>query len=284
MHLIACSSCARQYDVTHLHPGARVHCACEALIAVPAPPKLCATALVCTHCGGPVTAADPHCGYCEARLSEKDRRETIVCPGCFTRIADDSHHCRSCGVAIVPQSLSPLPEGHACPRCASALQHRSLVSAQVVECSACHGLWLRPNDFDDLCRSARERPTEFLEKAPQAPVPVADEKLLKYIPCLTCGELMIRRQFRWGGKGSGVVLDACTDHGVWLDGDELERIARFLRSDPAAQRNVAGDWKTPRRNVAVEFHDGSSGEARGNVVVDALGWLGEVLTSSLFFD
>ena len=285
MHLIACPSCDRQYDVTHLSVGARVHCSCEELLSVPAPPKLGATALICTHCGGPVTADDPQCGYCNARLSENDRRETTVCPACFTRIASDSHHCRSCGTAILPQALQALPEGRACPRCQGALQHRSLVVAQVVECAACHGLWLRPEDFDGMCEGARQRPSGFLPKSPlPAARPVEDAQLLRYIPCLACGELMLRRQFRWGGKGSGVVLDACADHGVWLDDEELAAIVQFLRSDPAAQHNRGGDWKTPRRTLeGVNFHDGSTLDRElPNPITEALGWIADFISTSVF--
>jgi len=284
MHLIACSSCARQYDVTHLVPGAQVHCACEAFLTVPQAPALAATALVCTHCGGPVTADDETCAYCSARLAEADRRETTVCPDCCKRIASDSKHCRGCGLAIVPQALQPLPPDQACPRCGGGLRHRSLVHAQVIECTSCHGLWLRPGDFDDLCRTARAKPTGFIEKAPRAPTPVVDAQLLRYIPCLVCGQLMIRRQFRWGGKGSGVVLDACADHGIWLDDEELATIVTFLRSDPAAQQSRPGDWRAPRRtSTGVPAQAGVRGATRSrNAVTDALGWIGEVLTSSIF--
>ena len=53
---------------------------------------------------------------------------------------------------------------------------------------------------------------------------------LKYLPCLRCGDLMIRRQFRWRDKSAGVVLDHCREHGVWLDAEELERVLSFVRA------------------------------------------------------
>ena len=47
---------------------------------------------------------------------------------------------------------------------------------------------------------------------------------------------MTRRQFQWRGRRSNVVLDYCRDHGVWLDGDELPRVADFVVR--AAQQGV----------------------------------------------
>jgi Zn-finger nucleic acid-binding protein len=32
------------------------------------------------------------------------------------------------------------------------------------------------------------------------------------------------------GRRSGILVDQCRDHGVWLDGDELARILRWIRS------------------------------------------------------
>jgi Zn-finger nucleic acid-binding protein len=51
---------------------------------------------------------------------------------------------------------------------------------------------------------------------------------------------MQRRNFR---KSSGVILDICRGHGVWLDADELEQIAGFLlaggETSAAMQAEVA---------------------------------------------
>jgi Zn-finger nucleic acid-binding protein len=38
---------------------------------------------------------------------------------------------------------------------------------------------------------------------------------------------MQRRNFR---KKSGVIIDSCPSHGIWLDADELEQIAGFILS------------------------------------------------------
>ena len=45
------------------------------------------------------------------------------------------------------------------------------------------------------------------------------------MPCPICGELMPRRNFR---RISGVLIDICRDHGIWLDPGELEQIRCFI--------------------------------------------------------
>src|SRR3989304_1414742 len=49
--------------------------------------------------------------------------------------------------------------------------------------------------------------------------------IIEYIPCVRCGKLMNRKNF---AKISGVILDECGKHGVWLDAGELEKIRHFI--------------------------------------------------------
>jgi Zn-finger nucleic acid-binding protein len=44
---------------------------------------------------------------------------------------------------------------------------------------------------------------------------------------------MARRNYR---KKSGIIIDTCSEHGVWLDADELEQIAGFILSGASGKR------------------------------------------------
>jgi Zn-finger nucleic acid-binding protein len=48
---------------------------------------------------------------------------------------------------------------------------------------------------------------------------------VRYIPCPTCTKLMNRTNF---AQASGVILDVCKQHGVWLDRGELQRVMGFV--------------------------------------------------------
>ena len=48
---------------------------------------------------------------------------------------------------------------------------------------------------------------------------------IEYIPCARCGKLMVKKNYR---HISGVIIDECGRHGVWLDNGELEKIRHFI--------------------------------------------------------
>jgi Zn-finger nucleic acid-binding protein len=87
-------------------------------------------------------------------------------------------------------------------------------------------VWLAPEPFQRLC-AEEERRSVFLgaeldaRHAPAAPV-----QTVRYGPCPDCAKLMNRVNF---GKRSGIVLDACSQHGTWFDADELRRVVEFVR-------------------------------------------------------
>ncbi len=56
---------------------------------------------------------------------------------------------------------------------------------------------------------------------------VSPEKQIRYIHCPVCAQIMNRVNF---GKQSGVVIDVCKGHGIWLDKDELQEIIAFVRA------------------------------------------------------
>ena len=56
--LIACHTCARQYDVTGLEPGQRIRCACGELNEIPEPRTREAPMQRCASCGGELQGDD----------------------------------------------------------------------------------------------------------------------------------------------------------------------------------------------------------------------------------
>lgn len=50
---------------------------------------------------------------------------------------------------------------------------------------------------------------------------------VQYIKCPVCNEFMRRTNF---GSRSGVIVDKCRDHGVWLDGGELKRLMNWKKA------------------------------------------------------
>jgi len=291
MLLIACPHCARQYDATGLDTGREVRCFCGEVFRVKWPEKLSAGALCCTNCGGAVSVSDETCPYCQAAISEEDRRQTTLCPRCYTRIDDDSHHCRACGLDIVPQTLRPLPAKGECPRCQGGLRVRSLEAFDVVECGKCLGLWITPEAFERITVQAVDRGTataQFVKVAGQSQARATES--VRYIPCLVCTELMQRRQYTYRSRHSGIIIDSCKGHGVWLDRDEIEGIVDFVSKgggpgagtghtplDPrpfivSDSRRGGGPRKTGTRTAR-----GQDGNSVGDILTDVLAELAKSL-------
>jgi hypothetical protein len=51
-----------------------------------------------------------------------------------------------------------------------------------------------------------------------------------YRPCVVCGELMNRVNY---GRVSGVIIDACKEHGIWFDAEGLTRILDWIHKGGA---------------------------------------------------
>ena len=233
MILQACPDCHRQFDITRVLPGRKLRCACGHVLSVQVPQQVTVRARKCGHCGGSIEPGEEACGFCASKLVELDLDSTL-CPECFKRVEANANHCQGCGIRIQPQALQALAAGIQCPRCQGELRLRSLGEASVVECTGCEGLWIAADVFDALCSKAQASP-EYKPGSIPAGEQAEGLKLEKvsYIPCLTCCELMLRRNFRYGTRSSHVIIDFCKDHGIWLDKHELDRLMHFVRKSAA---------------------------------------------------
>lgn len=96
---------------------------------------------------------------------------------------------------------------------------------QLDRCLQCGGIWLDPGELDEVAQppsaAKTDLPTLRREIAPM----LRSEVEVRYRPCPRCSEPMQRVNF---GDISGIVVDECRIHGVYLDPDELEAIERFI--------------------------------------------------------
>lgn len=111
-----------------------------------------------------------------------------------------------------------------CPRCEVELEfHRPLTHL----CSQCDGLWVEPGGLRELLHQRWEE----LAASPLAATLVANHPevdLKPWLLCPQCGKRMLRYQY---GADSGVLLDRCHEHGIWLDDGELGRAWQHLQAE-----------------------------------------------------
>ena len=135
-----------------------------------------------------------------------------------------SRFCAHCG-AEATRELIEEERPLACPRCREPMQALRLGATTARECSACGGLWLDPASLQRLSDQREEHADVVSMLALRIPTVATPPDVVRYIPCPVCQKLMNRKNF---AQSSGVVLDVCTHHGVWLDRGELERVLGFV--------------------------------------------------------
>ncbi|MHB8881136.1 MAG: TFIIB-type zinc ribbon-containing protein [Thermodesulfovibrionales bacterium] len=145
--------------------------------------------------------------------------DLIACEHCGKMVNPRSMYCPFCGGRAQTGQVisSPL-----CPRCGTALECQKKNEIEIDVCPGCKGLWLDRGEFNIVTAESTVYREEKLSAEYSRP---AQTEKVEYIPCARCGKLMIRKNF---GKISGVIIDECASHGVWLDSGELEKIRHFI--------------------------------------------------------
>lgn len=148
-----------------------------------------------------------------------------LCLGCGQAVHAPAG-CRCPPPTIIPRAqASDRPRvctGRPCPRCSGALCSLRVQQTELLACERCFGTFLSNEAVLRLdgplgasLRGTQKQP------ATVAPGPV------RYIPCVTCRQLMNRQVF---ARISGVIVDVCKDHGVWFDTGELEAVIEFIEA------------------------------------------------------
>lgn len=97
---------------------------------------------------------------------------------------------------------------------------------EIHRCIGCAGLWLDPGELDAMVDDPGPREANVADlregmkdlRIPGGPV--------RYRKCPRCSQVMNRRNF---GSHSGVIVDECRQHGMYLDPGEFEAIEAFIK-------------------------------------------------------
>lgn len=230
--LVACSGCGRQWDAAGHRAGERFHCACGQAIDVPEVRAVDAAVIRCGQCGAARRSKAASCDFCSADFTIHERDLHTICPGCMARISDRARFCHHCGLTIRAEGGIGEAADRICPSCGGERQlYRRVVGEGRValdECHACAGMWLATGVLDGLLAETR-RGAPSLPLSPPSPAPLEDRRepgRALYRPCPECSKLMHRQNF---GRRSGVIVDACREHGMWFDRDELDHVLAWVR-------------------------------------------------------
>jgi Zn-finger nucleic acid-binding protein len=162
-------------------------------------------------------------------------------------------NCRNCGAPLPPDSMIcshcktrhdidlkgihrytvEVPETERfCPRCNKPMQTIDLKIGGkflIERCRECLGMFFDPGELEALLDKSvanvyhinYARLEELRKTKRHQDYPVA------YIKCPVCRKLMHRINF---GSQSGVIVDKCQAHGIWLDGGELRQLLEWTKA------------------------------------------------------
>ncbi|OYV05088.1 MAG: hypothetical protein CFE26_13435 [Verrucomicrobiales bacterium VVV1] len=119
----------------------------------------------------------------------------------------------------------------ACPECTTPLamiEFDTEPKIQIERCPTCYGTFFNPGEVEALL-DTQTNPLVWLdpEQLNQIAADFQQEREIFYRKCPVCFERMSHVNF---GGHSGVILDRCGTHGVWLDGSKLRRLTEWWRA------------------------------------------------------
>jgi len=215
----------------------------------------------CSSCGAPLVGGSNRCRYCET-LNESDLRTL-----------------RRGAETVGPSARS-------CPRCPG----RTLVELRVAglgglvvdRCRECRGIFFDPGELEQVLRqtSAGPPPVDRGELERLIAEEPRFEKRVAYLHCPVCRGWMTRRNF---GKKSGIIVDRCNDHGVWLDGGELGGLVKWARAGGPEhdrverEREATAQAERERAARITRVRTTAEAEPHGSVGGDDLFDLGNLL-------
>ena len=161
----------------------------------------------CTNCSAPLPPNSIQCEYCGSR-NDIDLKGVNYYT---THEVDSERICPRCGISLQTIDLK--------------LDGRFLIE----RCNQCLGLFFDPGEIEALLEATvsnvfainRSR-LDSINSAKRV-----NDYGVSYIACPTCSKLMNRVNF---GAKSGVIVDRCKDHGVWLDGGELRHLFEWMKA------------------------------------------------------
>ena len=182
-----------------------------------------------------------NCHACGGRLEG----HLVTCPFCGARQEVDFRqiHFRNLG------QNQQLP----CPRCDSTLEVLQLEGSPPIEierCPSCSGAFFNPGELESLLHQATTH-VVWVDRARLDALAATHpyDHVVEYLRCPICRERMSHLNF--GGK-SGVILDRCGTHGLWLEPGQLHRLREWWHAGGKHlhQADQAEQLQKLRRSVA----------------------------------
>ncbi len=160
----------------------------------------------CTNCNAPLPDGSLLCAYCGDR-NDIDLKGIHY----YTTHEDDSPRtCPRCDVRLKTLDLK--------------LKGKFLIE----RCDQCLGLFFDPGELEAVLEATVSN-VFLIDRSGLDGINLkrqSNQYPVSYIKCPVCSQHMHRVNF---GVRSGVIIDRCKAHGVWLDGGELRHLMEWMK-------------------------------------------------------
>ncbi|NVN98458.1 MAG: zf-TFIIB domain-containing protein [Geobacteraceae bacterium] len=161
----------------------------------------------CANCSAPLPVNAVKCDYCGSR-------NDVDLTGVHYYTAHENDTERICPVCNIPMKTIDL-----------GIEGKFFIE----RCEECLGLFFDPGELEALLDYSVKNVFE-INRSRLAAFTLseqAERRSATYVKCPVCAKIMNRINF---GTHSGVVIDRCKEHGVWLDAGELRQLAEWMKS------------------------------------------------------
>lgn len=161
------------------------------------------------------------------------------CNSCSAPLPANINRCTYCNVrndvdlqGKHQYSITNKQSEHICPHCDKALQTVKLdvnSSCYIERCKTCFGLFFDLGEIETFLKSSVSNVFEINLQLIKSINKDRYPKLqnIKYIKCPVCHQFMNRKNF---GHSSGVIIDQCNKHGIWLDSGEITHLLEWKKA------------------------------------------------------
>ncbi len=186
------------------------------------------------------------------------------CKSCSAPLLANINRCQYCNVhndvdlrGKHKYSVTAQQSERICPHCGTPLQSIKLQMQgdfEIERCKTCFGLFFDPGEIESLLDNSVTNVADINLKLIKNinKDRYQGHRGVKYVKCPCCRILMNRINF---GHRSGVILDHCSKHGVWVDSGEITHLMEWKKAGGALlnaqnQEQIKQKTKTPHPSTS----------------------------------
>jgi Zn-finger nucleic acid-binding protein len=147
-----------------------------------------------------------------------------------------------------------------CPNCAKNMQTIKLDLKEAIHierCNSCFGLFFDPGEIESLLESSVSNVfninLEHIDNINQDRF--QSKKKVKYVKCPVCKNFMNRVNF---AHRSGVIIDQCMAHGIWLDSGEITHLMEWKKAGGELLHEKEKEKKAKKKKMSKKMPSSST--------------------------